>query len=192
MLNLIIEIAVIHTLFYYIYQYLINLPLGLISYVVHLQSEFIAKWIGRITMAIGSFIIGTLTGFTVINLKEKGVLVIFYIIIGAIFITANYLLNTAQKKKDIENKFNFTERWEAEEELRYEIIYLFIAVSSLICSIIFPTIIENYLTTLFITIINLIMSSIIKYVIYVLAVFYVILVISSIYTFYSSIKHHRR
>jgi hypothetical protein len=144
MMKFLIDIAVIHTLFYVLWNFAVGLPIGGISALLGLET-----WTTRLFKSVGSFVLGSLSSIIVLIHYEGASSFILYSIIGGWFLLVILIAGTTDAKKKASEWRNSLEQMEMEWELEYDFIYWIIAIIFFILALFIPDIAANPINELF-------------------------------------------
>lgn len=149
MIKFLIEIAVLHTLFYVIWSYVFSLPIILLSTFLN-----DSPWGGRFAKGIGAVVFSSLSAIIVLD-HQKGIgTLIFYSFLAGLFMLFNLVSSHGEARKKAITEFDFLERAKIELELSYDYIYSVIAVVFFILTLFLPIIGANPVNNLFMLIMN--------------------------------------
>jgi len=171
-MDFLFQIAILHTLFYFIWTYLFNFPIALIfEGLLKIKS----MWIGRITKAFGTILISLLSVNVVLEFQSNTFSFITYSIIAGLFLIFNLIMGSAEARKNANDIHDMFERHIIKRELDYEYIYWAIAIIFYVITFFVPVLYDNPINIVFFDFIDLIMNiETLSWIIYGLSVLFLL------------------
>jgi hypothetical protein len=173
MIKFLIDIAVVHALFYLIWGYAFTLLIVSITTLLKVDTFGI-----RLSKGLGVIVFASLSALIVIRHSTGIGIQIFYAIIAGVLMLLNLISGSAQTRQKVRQEVNTFERMRMESELENDYIYWLIALVTFILTFFIPIIGANPINKLFVYIMNWVLGiNVINWIVIVFAVLYLIWII---------------
>lgn len=153
MIKFLIDIAVVHTLFYFIWTYAFTLPIFGITTLLKIDT-----WGIRLSKGLGAIVFSTLSSIIVIGHQSGTGTLILYSFLAGILLIFNLVSGSAEARKNARQELNIWERMKMENELEHDYVYWLIAIAFFILTLFLPIIGANPINRLFIFLMDWIMD----------------------------------
>ena len=149
MIKFLIEIAVVHTLFYFIWNYVFTLPIAGLTELLKIDT-----WVMYLPKGLGAIVLASLSSLIVIEHSTSNGTLIFYAIIAGVLLLFNLIQGSTQARQNARQEINNVERMRMESELENDYIFWLIALGTFILTLFVPIIGANPINRLFIFIMD--------------------------------------
>jgi len=146
------DIAVVHTLFYFIWTYAFTLPIVGIAALLKINT-----WGMRLSKGLGAIVFSTLSSITVLGHQSGTGTLILYSFLAGILLIFNLVSGSAEARKNVRQDFSW-ESMQVEKELEHDYVYWLIAIAFFILTLFIPIIGANPINRLFIFLMDWIMD----------------------------------
>jgi len=149
MIKFLIEIAVVHALFYYIWNFVFTLPIAGLTTLLKIDD-----WVMNLPKGLGAIVIASISSLIVIEHSTSIGTLIFYAIIAGVLLLFNLIQGSTQARQNARQEINNVERMRMEGELKNDYIFWLIALGTFILTLFVPIIGTNPINRLFIFIMD--------------------------------------
>ncbi len=153
MIKFLIDIAIIHTLFYIIWNYGFSFIMAVVTTLAKLDI-----WGIRLTKGLGAIVFASLCSLVVINHSQDNDISILYSIIAGILLFLNLVGSTSQARNSLQRETDYIKKLKLEAELELDYIYWIIALVAFVLALYIPILSANPINYLFIYISEWLMS----------------------------------
>lgn len=170
MIKFLIDIAVVHTLFYFIWQFVFTLPIVVIATFLKIDI-----WGIRLSKGLGAIVFSSLSSIVVLNHYTGIATLIIYSLIAGILLLFNLISAYTEALKNARQELDMWVRIKMENALTYNYVYWLIAIIFFILTLFFPIIGINPINRIFVFLMDWLMNiKIINWIVMGLSFFFLI------------------
>lgn len=138
-----IDIAVLHVLFYFIWNYIFTFPLALLFTIIKMDrvGHYILK-------SLGAYLFASLSALVVLGhgIDSSILTIIFFAFVALVLMELNLISATGEAMKSVQQEFDFLQRMKMEDRLSSDWIFWLVAAGVFVLVLLVPIIGINPLT----------------------------------------------